>query len=72
MPPAKVFEGPAAKEAKKAEAVGAQSKKIPKVAAEKVPWISTIKSASGGGEGTQGERYLSLWLFISYRQGRFG
>jgi len=25
-----------------------------------------------GGKGTQGEMYLSLWLFISYRQGRFG
>ena len=72
VPPAKVSEGSAAKKAKKAEAVGAQYAKIPKVAAEKAPRISTIKPASRGGEGTQGERYLSLWLFISYRQGRFG
>jgi len=48
VPSAKVTEGPAAKKAKKAEAVGAQSAKIPKVAAEKAPRISTIKPASGG------------------------
>jgi len=52
VPSAKVTEGPATKKAKKAEAVGAQSAKIPKVAAEKAPRISTIKPASGGGEGT--------------------
>ena len=48
MPPAKVSEGPATKKAKKAEAVGAQYAKIPKVAAEKALRISTIKPASGG------------------------